>query len=342
MLLMDILFRLLLIIIALYCRIFCFSENKIRVMFYNVENYFDCEDDSLKIDDEFLPGGIRGWTPSKFWKKTGNIARVLAVVGDNGFPDIVGMAEVENDRCLQKLTRVSPLKNAGYSFIHYESQDIRGIDVCLLYNPYVFAVLKSRPVSVIYTDEPEKKTRDILYVVGKVYSADTLHVFVCHFPSRLGGELETGSKRQQVAAIVRHLTDSIFNVVPKANILIMGDFNDTPDCPSIRNVLEAVSPEKYLRSTKDVGIILYDLMEPFVGQYEFGTHKNQSEWAILDQIIVSGNLMEKSGKATIFRPDFLLVPDRRWLGEKPFRTYYGMKYQGGYSDHLPVYMDIKF
>lgn len=326
-----------------------YSENKIRVLFYNVENYFDCDDDSLKSDEEFLPGGIRGWTPSKFWKKTGNIARVLAVAGDQGFPQIVGMAEVENDRCLQRLVRSSPLKNAGYSFIHYESQDIRGIDVCLLYNPFVFRPLHSKPISVFFTGEPDKKTRDILYVCGKVFSTDTLHIFICHFPSKLGGELETDPKRRQVAATLRQATDSIFQTSPNANILIMGDFNDSPDSPSIKSVLGAVSPKNNYQSkqlsmteTGQMKPKLYNLMAPLMAQTETGTNKNQSEWSLIDQIIISENLLDKSGDGTIFKPDFLLIPDRRWLGIKPFRTYHGMKYQGGYSDHLPVFLDIEF
>lgn len=314
----------------------CNSANQIRIMFYNVENFFDCDDDSLKLDEEFLPGGIRGWTPSRFWKKAGNISRVLAVAGKNGFPDIVGMAEVENDQCLNRLVKSSPLKNAGYSFIHYESPDIRGIDVCMLYNPYVFTPLESKPIQIIFSEEPQRKTRDILYVCGKVYSADTLHIYICHFPSRLGGELETDDKRQQVAGFLRTHIDSVLEITPKANIVIMGDFNDTPISPSIKDVIGAVSPKNKTPSN------LYNLMLPKIDETDTGTHKNQSEWALLDHLIISENLLDKASEATIFSPDFLLIPDQRWLGIKPFRTYHGMKYQGGYSDHLPVIVDLSF
>ena len=348
----------------------CNSANQIRIMFYNVENFFDCDNDSLKLDEEFLPGGIRGWTPSRFWKKAGNISRVLAVAGKNGFPEIVGMAEVENDKCLNRLVKSSPLKNAGYSFIHYESPDIRGIDVCMLYNPYVFTPLQSEPIQIIFSEEPQRKTRDILYVCGKVYSADTLHIYICHFPSRLGGELETDDKRQQVAGFLRTHIDSVLNIAPNANIVIMGDFNDTPLSPSIKDVIGAVSPEESILKkaflqkeitetsvtippketifTKVVSPItttpskLYNMMLPKIDETDTGTHKNQSEWALLDHIIISENLLDKASEATIFKPDFLLTSDQRWLGIKPFRTYHGMKYQGGYSDHLPVFIDLNF
>lgn len=44
----------------------------------------------------------------------------------------------------------------------------------------------------------------------------------------------------------------------------------------------------------------------------------------------------KEGSAHVFAPSFLLKPDKTWRGIRPFRTYYGFKYEGGYSDHLPL------
>jgi hypothetical protein len=73
-----------------------------------------------------------------------------------------------------------------------------------------------------------------------------------------------------------------------------------------------------------------------------GTNKHLSEWGVLDQLIISTNLLSKTAGAHIFAPEFLLLEDERWLGKKPFRTYNGMVYQGGYSDHLPVWLDFSF
>ena len=33
----------------------------VRLMFYNVENLFDTKDDSLRNDNDFLPGGVMKW-----------------------------------------------------------------------------------------------------------------------------------------------------------------------------------------------------------------------------------------------------------------------------------------
>jgi len=314
-----------------------FGREGFRIVFYNTENFFDCWHDSLKSDQEFLPGGIRGWTPSRYFHKAGTIARVLAAIGEDKFPDIVGLAEVENDACLKTLVYSSPLKNAGYSFLHVESEDTRGVDVCLLYNRYIFQLLGYQALKIQFKDEPDKKTRDVLHAWGKVSTGDRLHLYVCHFPSRLGGETETEPYRRQVATRIRASVDSVFAQQPTANIVIMGDFNDYPSNKSLSVDLAAMDSTNGLKASS-----LYNLMLPLEGIPGVGTNKQQSEWGILDQLIASTNVLLKTDGAHIFSPDFLLLEDERWLGKKPFRTYNGMVYQGGYSDHLPVWLDLYF
>lgn len=314
-----------------------FSREGFRTVFYNVENFFDCKHDSLKNDYEFLPGGIRGWTPTRFWKKAGQISRVVAAVGEDRFPELVGLAEVENENCIHSLLRSAPLKNAQYHFIHEESPDARGVDVCLLYNRYLFEPIRHQAMSVVFPNEPEKKTRQILYVCGQVFPNDTLHLFIVHASSRLGGVLESESYRRFTASLIRQKVDSLFQVNIQSKILIMGDFNDYPTNRSLTVDLNAKAPTGRSHPGD-----LYNLMVPLDGNPETGTNKHQADWGILDQLLVSGSLRNLTPGARIFDADFLLLDDKRWLGRKPFRTYHGMTWQGGYSDHLPVYVDFKF
>ncbi|MGM0498283.1 MAG: endonuclease, partial [Bacteroidota bacterium] len=37
---------------------------------------------------------------------------------------------------------------------------------------------------------------------------------------------------------------------------------------------------------------------------------------------------------------FLLEKDEKYIGKKPYRTYVGFKYNGGFSDHLPIILDL--
>ena len=317
------------------------ERQNFKIMFYNVENYFDVVDDPEKADEEYLPGGFRGWNNSKYYTKQANISKVISAIGGWVPPAIVGLCEVESDKALSDLTRMSPLKNLDYRYVHYESPDARGIDVALLYQADQFSPFHSEPIPINFSNPPYK-TRDIPYVSGKVQATgDTLHVFVCHWPSRLGGELESEDRRVQVAEHLRQKVDSIFKAVSTPNIIIMGDFNDHPSNTSILNTLGANSLNEGFEAGK-----LYNLAFRLEERGK-GSHKFQGEWGMLDQIIVSGELLnEKNNINTtingmnVFEPDFLLEDDKAFLGKMPKRTYIGMRYQGGFADHLPVYLDL--
>lgn len=314
-----------------------------KIICYNVENYFDTVDDSLTNDAEYLPGGMRGWNNTKYKAKQANIGKVITAIGGWDAPALVGLCEVETNKCLTDLTRYSGLQSLAYEFVHYDSPDARGVDVALLYQPSQFKPFHSKPIRIDFPNIPDYKTRDVLLVSGVVPSDDTLHVFVCHLPSRLGGELESEERRLFVAGVIRTHVDSLFASSPASNILIMGDFNDYPVNRSITQKLKALSPVKDEISSQE----LYNLALPLHLSGK-GTYKYAGEWGMLDQIIVSGNLLNagnnfytRSTDIHVFEADFLLEDDVANLGRKPFRTYTGMKYNGGFSDHLPVYVDFR-
>lgn len=312
-----------------------------KVLCYNVENYFDCVDDSTTEDGEYLPTGMRAWNYEKYQRKQVNISKVIAAVGGWEGPALVGLCEIESRKCLTDLTKYSGLKNLGYEFLQHESPDARGVDVALLYQPQKFRPIHDEAIRINFPTAPQTKTRDILFAKGVLPTDDTLHVFVCHFPSRLGGELESEERRMHVASVLRSKIDSIFTAGSHPNILIMGDFNDYPTNHSMLKILNAQPPEKDIEKNK-----LYNLMFPIHVSGK-GSHKHEGEWGALDQIIVSGHLLNPLNKiftlaedAHIFEADYLLENDEVFLGKQPFRTYKGMKYQGGFADHLPVYVDL--
>jgi predicted extracellular nuclease len=317
------------------------EKQNYKIMCYNVENFFDCVDDSLTNDNEFLPTGIRGWTYAKYQKKQANIAKVIAAVGGWDAPSLVGICEVESRKCLIDLTRYSGLKNLRYKFLHHESPDPRGIDVALLYQPQQFKPIHDEAIRIHFPQAPQSKTRDILFASGVIPTGDTLHVFICHFPSRLEGELESEEKRMFVASVLRSKTDSIFAANKKPNIVIMGDFNDFPTNVSLLEVLKAKPLNEPITNNG-----LYNLMYKLHVEGK-GSNKHLGDWGALDQMIVSGNLLNPMNSiftmqsdAHFFDADFLLENDKTYLGKQPFRNYVGMKYQEGYSDHLPIYTDF--
>ena len=315
------------------------AENELRVMFYNVENMFDPAEDSTKSDDEYQPDGMRGWSYSRLKHKQVNVAKVALAVGGWEPPGLIGLCEVENRKVLNGLIYDTPLKNFGYKLVHYESPDPRGIDVALLYRPDKFKVLYSRPVRIHFPFDTASRTRDVLYVKGIACKRDTLHVFVNHWPSKFGGAMETIPKRNYVASVVRSKVDSLLSADHDAKILVMGDLNETPAEEGVSQVLKARMDSVNLGPND-----LYNMLAGAGLSWKKGTIKFREEWETIDHMIVSVPLLKHTTPHSlhIFDAPFLLMDDEAWFGKKPFRTYYGAKYIGGFSDHLPVYMDLKF
>lgn len=318
------------------------SQNLFRVMFYNVENLFDTKDDSLKNDNDFLPDGFMRWTPWKYWEKLRDITRVITAVGGMQSPALIGLCEVENDSVIFDLTRRSPLRTQEYAYLISDSPDDRGIDVALLYQRHQFRLLESREYEIRFSGRNLRPTRNILHAVGNLINGDTLDVFVCHFPSRSDGQRETEPLRVAAATLLRKKTDSLFRIREDAHILIMGDFNDHPDNKSLSQTLQA---KRVTAKTDKKG--LYNLFYHRMKERDFGSYKYQGRWEVLDQFMASGNLLMQSNtvsvddnNAHIFKADFLLEEDTRYYGKKPFRTNLGPRYLGGFSDHLPIYMDL--
>jgi hypothetical protein len=318
------------------------SQN-VRIVFYNVENLYDPYDDTTKLDNEFTSSGAKHWSYSRFQTKLNHLSKTLLSIGGWEPPPIVGMCEVENRYVLNKLIWQTPLKKFNYRFIHHDSPDSRGIDVILLYRPEKFTVLSSKYFEVHFPFDTGAQTREILMVKGKVFLDDTIILFVNHWPSRRGGYPESQPRRIFVAGLLRSKIDSIFRSDQHPNIIIMGDFNDEPDKESLARVLNAL-PFKMDRGPAD----LVNLMYSEAIRWDEGTIKYQGQWSIFDQFIVSGNLVRVSdetqsilAEAHIFKGEFLTEKDDRNMGDKLKRTYAGPRYLGGFSDHLPIYLDLK-
>jgi len=293
-------------------------------MFWNLENFFNPYDDPLKKDDDFTPQGSYHWTWKRWEVKKNAIAKTIMAVNEGGrdFPFLVGVCEVEDAVVVRKLVEETSLYKLNYRYIHRESPDFRGIDVALLYREDKFTPVEIRSLRV---DMPKgKKTRDILYVKGlKKGSRDTLHVFTLHWPSKGGGEEETLPGRLAAAKTLTDVTDSILSRRPAAMIIVMGDFNDTP------------LSKPLLAAT---GSGLTDLAVPLAKAGK-GTLRYQGRWELIDHFLVSKSL--KKSPMDIFSPDFLLEEDTKYLGSKPYRTYYGPRYNGGVSDHLPILLKFR-
>lgn len=317
------------------------SAGVFRIVFYNVENLFDTLNEPGRNDDFFTPGGERRWDSFRLDKKLNNLHKALAAAGQWVPPSIIGLCEVENRYILEKLIGNTGLSGSGYNIIHSNSPDSRGIDVAVLYKNDEFIVLDTFFKVINFPFDSLATTRDILYIKGIAGGTDTVHFFINHWTSRWGGQAATEPYRKYTASVLRSIVDSVSFVNPGASIVIMGDFNDEPEDISLRECLGAGFDYNNLLPGE-----LYNLSYGEKKQGH-GTIKFQGEWFLFDQFIVSGSLLDGEGglqtcplSTKILSAEFLLVPDYTWFGYKPFRTYEGFRYTGGFSDHLPVVLDL--
>lgn len=317
------------------------DSNTICIAFYNVENYFDPENDSLKNDDSFTFDGLNRWTYSKMIHKRNQIAKVILAMNGWSPPDVVGFAEVENEKIIKNLCFQTGLKKYNYNYIHFDSPDLRGIEVAFIYRMDRVIILESHAIPIIFPFDTASKNRDILYVKAQLFQKDSIHFFINHWTSRFGGFGATVKKRNYHATFLKQKVDSILEKEPNAAIIIMGDFNDYPTDESMIKIL-------FAQEISSENSTLVNLMLKYNTVKNMGTHKNEEFWGCLDQIIVSKVFFRESStlqidhnENNIFQAPFLLVPDEKYGGVKTFRTYEGVRYRGGFSDHLPVYVRLK-
>jgi len=309
--------------------------------FYNLENLFDTIDDPNIEDEEFLATGKKNYTGEVYLDKLSHLSDVISLVGTERSPDgaaILGVAEVENEQVLIDLTRTEKLKNRNYQVVHFNSPDVRGIDVGLLYNPKYFKPSHSEPlfVELFESDTVPRYTRDVLYVAGSM-DGELFHIFVNHWPSRRGGEEASAPGRAKAASVCKHKIDSITAIDPNAKIILMGDLNDDPVSPSVAKVIGAKGEKDHVKKG--------GMYNPWMDSYKqgIGTLAYQDSWNLFDQILVSSGFLSKDqdgyffGEAHIFSQPWMTQTSGRYKGY-PKRTYDFDNYMAGYSDHFPTFL----
>lgn len=311
------------------------------ISFYNLENLYDTVDNTMTNDEEFLPNGVRNYNSSIYFDKLGKLATVISQIGTEISPDgpaILGVAEVENDTVLNDLVKQPLIAKRNYKIVHYDSRDIRGVDVGLLYNPKYFVVEASDKLFVQLPGGSKDAyfTRDILWVKGKL-GGETIHIYVNHWPSRSGGEQRSAPARNAAAQVCRNHMDSILKLEPNAKIIVMGDLNDDPTNESVEGIIKAKGKITDVRAG--------GMFNPWMDLYKkgIGTLAYQDAWGLFDQILISHAWLNKDQEGFffyqqhIFNKEYLVENKGRYKGY-PMRTWDGNTYRGGYSDHFPTYL----
>lgn len=317
------------------------KNSKLAVLFYNVENFFDIEDDPDVDDDKYLPDGDKRWTKKKYNKKIEDVVKVITSISPGTLPGIIGLCEVENKTILNDIVKSEELISADYNYIHENSPDDNGLDVALIYNPGYFGYISHKAIPLALDKFPEVKTRDILYVQGIVLKTDTLHIFINHWKSRSGKD--DNKIRKETADILENEIDELLDKNKKSKILVIGDFNDEPTDNSVFNDLNANNKRKNT-SKKELYNLFYDLHNVD----NKGTYSKKGKWYMFDQMMVSQELIDtkegiyvKYDAGQIFQSKWLMEFNPKIDDFVPKKTYGGNTYFGGVSNHLPIYIKLE-
>lgn len=306
------------------------------ILFYNTENFFP-PDAPQNHKTDASKSGLQGWDERKYIHKLNRIARVFHLVeeAEGVLPMMIGLAEIQGDKVLDDLVNLPPFYNR-YKHIHYESLDERGVDVALLYDPEKIEILHSEPISYLFDmenggDSYIDTTRDILYCKVN-YMDEIINVFVCHLPSKR----EKDVNKPKRDFILKDIKKKFLNIINEEHqsILLLGDFNENP------------TEENLIKLTLDENSQII-LQNPFTELFErniFSTY-HIAEGLLFDQILFSPQFLNDNHtlqflEAKVFNAEALRF-DKESGNKKPFRTFAGRRYLGGYSDHFPVYVKFK-
>jgi len=302
--------------------------------FYNVENLFLPDPEPRHKLDPTI-SGLKNWDERKYKNKLHKIAHVFQLIKEqNDFlPFIIGLSEVSGREVLEDLIQLEPF-NSEYGIVHYNSKDERKVDVALLYDKNKVELIDSEAITFFFENnnkntENYDTTRDVLYSVLK-YKEEVINVFTAHLPSKR----EKDINRPKRIFILNQIRDRILNLVNAGeHVILCGDFNENPDDENLVKILYGNSQEKVLEN-------------PFQQLFSTGNYStfHYKSGLLFDQIMLSESFFKDDGilsfqNAGIFRCEKISSRDKKFEG-RPFRTYSGTRYLGGYSDHFPVYVTL--
>lgn len=307
------------------------------VAFYNTEDFFDTANDPDTNDDAFTPAGAMQWTQEKYNRKIQNIATVIRAIGDGDGPELIGLSEVENKKVLQDLVSSPALRKSKYSIIHYDMDGGRGLEVALLYKPKAFKPTSQQTIKINYGGS-NTASRDILQVNGELKGLPVT-IFVTHWPPRTRGK-QGDSHQRAAAATLRKEINAMQAADKNAYIIVLGDFEAAPNTDTMQKVLKATGrPNPYYNQ---------ELFNTFyiASVSGMGSYYSRGDFQMRDQILISKSLLNGDGleyirgSAHIFNPEKIKILYGKYKNT-PLATFSGATYFGGYSDHFPVYIEVR-
>ncbi|MCG3149927.1 MAG: hypothetical protein PCFJNLEI_03394 [Verrucomicrobiae bacterium] len=207
-------------------------------------------------------------------------------------PDVLGLQEMGNTNDFAELRTM--LEKNGLVYPHWEH--VQGPDkdrhVCLLSKFPIVARNSRTDYSYDLNGQIDRISRGLLDVSVRVNDQYWFRALVVHLKSKRQVENAPGQAlvRLEEAKLVRAHLGKILKHDAHANLITLGDFNDTPDSPPFQTILG------------EPPFSLFPLPAKTARGYE-GTHlwRARGEWSRIDHLLASPGLSNEyvAGSATI-------------------------------------------
>ncbi len=315
------------------------NTDEITVLTYNVQNIFDAVDNGTEYY-EYDPGNGE-WNDILYNTRLLNLSEVIKTSVKGG-PDIIALQEVENLHVVTDLRELY-LKGMGYRDIAATAKEDSAVQV---------AVISRIPFDSVFVHDISCGLSENLRPVLEVdFQTGTKRVYLFnnHWKSRIGGAFETEYQRRYSAMILKKRIESILETDPSAEIVALGDFNESHDeyfrtggeyctalIPFSKSAMPDCSGESIfltgsfdLLCSTDRYFVMYDPW--FNEQQNDGSYCYKGKWETIDHCLIAG--VEGLPEFSVVRTPFLLTSDGIPAG-------WNKKTGAGYSDHLPLLLKL--
>jgi endonuclease/exonuclease/phosphatase family metal-dependent hydrolase len=299
--------------------------------FWNVENFFDDKLDHRKGpgDREYDPWFANH--PEILKLKLKRLTDALLKLNDGKGPDILAVVEVESRRAAELLQEALNARLSDEN-LHYRNILMREVAGGRHIAPAILTRLN------VERDRTRLLGSRLRILEGHIrVNGHPLVIIASHWTSQLDKGSEKG--REHYARIIYGRVRAMVEANPKADVLICGDFNETPDAPAATEELHATGKvEEVLRTGGELRLL--NLMAGKDPQ-RYGTHYFR-RWLIYDQLVVTPGMLDDRGWSCV--PDSVRTINslhrpndkqrRPWKFGSPGTASHG------YSDHFPVTVEL--
>lgn len=347
------------------------SSEQARVAFWNLQNLFDINPSPMASELGF--SAITGWDRQALEAKLTNLASGIRGMFNGDGPDLIGLAEVQNERVAQYL--LSALGCDDYALVTTNHPQTTATDTALIYSKTVFDEESVQTHSHLV--HQRFLTCDILEVqLTTLANNSDLTVLVNHWPSRR--DENSDAFRQTIASHCSHLVNRRLKLNRRdylelsdtelsrhrltdlwnTNLLLMGSFNDNPWDRSLKEILNAgyslqamrepvPFPQSGLPSWRAYASRRPELFNPtwsLLGRPDRGTcmdPAHPSAMSVYDQLMISRGLVTGQSGLQV-TADSQGVPMMKCLSEEILANDFGQPIPfscdtyNGYSDRLPI------